>query len=152
MSKIWDSLRDLEVCQKGYSGRQSVGIKRQPVPNRRCSARVWVCSPLLVYGHTTENEPFHEGTEALHVNARGGLITLRTTVNPGQTLLLINKVNLKEQRCIVVRETSAYLNRTAIVVEFPQPVPDFWDTLATDVASTMRAAFLAPLISLAQSK
>jgi hypothetical protein len=152
VSKVWDSLRDLELREKGYSSRQSVGIKRQSVPNRRCAARVWVYSPVLVYGHSTENEPFHEGTEALHVNARGGLITLRITVNPGQTLLLINKVNLREQRCIVVRETSAYLNRTAIVVAFPQPVPGFWDTLSTDVASTMRAASLAPLISLAQSK
>jgi hypothetical protein len=36
-------------------------------------------------------------------------------------------VNLKEQKCSVVREKSTYLKRTAIIVEFPQPVPDFWD-------------------------
>jgi hypothetical protein len=62
------------------------------------------------------------------VNARGGLITLSTAVAPGQTLLLINKVNLKEQQCSVVRQDSNYLNRTAIIVEFPEPVADFWDT------------------------
>jgi hypothetical protein len=127
VSRIWDSLREVELRRNGYHGRESVGTERQPVLNRRCAARVWIYSPVLVYGRTTENEPFHEATEALHVNARGGLITLGTAVNPGQTLLLINKVNLKEQKCSVVRETSAYLNRTAIVVEFPQPVPDFWD-------------------------
>jgi hypothetical protein len=81
----------------------------------------------LVYGYGAADNPFHEGTEALYVNARGGLITLSTAVNPGQTLLLINEVNLKEQKCSVVRQKSTYLNRTAIAVEFPQPVPDFWD-------------------------
>jgi len=37
-------------------------------------------------------------------------------------------VNLKEQSCNVVRQHSTYLNRTAVVVKFAQPVPDFWDT------------------------
>jgi hypothetical protein len=95
-------------------------------PERRQSGRLWVCLPVLVYGRTIESEPFHEGTEALRVNAGGGLITLTTPVRCGQRLLLINKVNQKEHECHVVAERSKYLERTAVVIGFQEPVPDFW--------------------------
>jgi hypothetical protein len=128
MSKIWDSLQDVEQQQNKHDYKEGLQNDCDPIPDRRSSKRFWANEPILVYGHADADNPFHEGTEALHVNARGGLITLSTAVNPGQTLLLINKVNLKEQQCSVVRQDSCYLNRTAIIVEFPQPVPDFWDT------------------------
>jgi hypothetical protein len=128
MSKIWDSLQDVEQHQNKPDYREGVQNHCDPIPDRRSTKRLWAFAPVLVYGHEDADNPFHEGTEALHVNARGGLITLSTFVIPGQTLLLINKVNLKEQKCSVVRKDSTYLNRTAIVVEFPQPTPDFWDT------------------------
>ncbi|HEX2775332.1 MAG TPA: hypothetical protein VHN10_01700 [Candidatus Acidoferrales bacterium] len=95
-------------------------------PERRQSSRLWVYLPVLVYGRTIESEPFHEGTEALRVNAGGGLITLTTPVRCGQRLLLINKVNQKELECHVVAERSKYLERTAVVIGFQAPVPDFW--------------------------
>jgi hypothetical protein len=128
MSRIWDRLQEIERHQNMSSSTESVQDSFVPVPERRSSERFWAHEPILVYGHAAADSPFHEGTEALHVNARGGLITLSTAVNPGQILLLINKVNLKEQKCSVVREDSTYLKGTAIIVEFPQPVPDFWDT------------------------
>jgi hypothetical protein len=128
MSKIWDSLQDVEQHQNKHGYKEGLQNDSDLIPDRRSSKRFWAYEPILVYGHAATDNPFHEGTEALHVNARGGLITLSTAVNPGQTLLLINKVNLKEQKCNVVREKSTYLNRTAIIVEFPQAVPDFWDS------------------------
>ena len=129
MSKIWDSLQDVEQHQNKHDLKEEgAQLHSDLIPDRRSTKRVWAYAPVLVYGSTAGEGPFHEGTEALHVNARGGLITLGAAVNPGQTLLLLNKVNLKEQKCTVVRETSSYLNRTAIVVEFPHAVPDFWDT------------------------
>jgi hypothetical protein len=124
MSKIWDSLQDVEQ----HLNKEGVQNFCDPIPDRRSTKRLWANAPVLVYGYGAADNPFHEGTEALHVNAGGALITLSTAVNHGQTLLLINKVNLKEQKCSVVRQNSSYLNRTAIVVRFPQPVPDFWDT------------------------
>ena len=127
MSRIWDRLQDIERHQNMSNLTEGVQNNFVPVPERRSSERFWAYEPILVYGHAGADSPFHEGTEALHVNARGGLITLSTAVNPGQILLLINKVNLKEQKCSVLREKSTYLKRTAIIVEFPQPVPDFWD-------------------------
>jgi hypothetical protein len=98
----------------------------EPVTERRRSDRLWAYLPVLVYGQTIEREPFHEGTEALRVNAGGGLITLTTPVQCGQRLLLINKANQKEHECLVVAERSRYLQRTAIVIRFQEPAPDFW--------------------------
>ena len=94
---------------------------------RRRGDRLWVYLPVLIYGKTTESVPFHEGTEALRVNAGGGLITLVTPVQCGQRLLLINKVNQKEHECHVVAERSKYLQRTAVVIGFDLPLPDFWE-------------------------
>ena len=128
MSKIWDSLKDVERHLNKHDYKEGVQNRWDAIPERRSTKRLWVYAPVLVYGYGGADEPFHEGTEALYVNARGGLITLKTAVTPGQTLLLINNANLKEQKCSVVRQNSTYLNRAAIVVEFPQPVPDFWGT------------------------
>lgn len=127
MSKIWDRLQDIERHQNDGNFKEDVQNDFRAIVDRRSSKRFWAYEPILVYGYATAEEPFHEGTEALHVNARGGLITLNTAVRPGQALLLINKMNLKEQRCNVVREESRYLNRAAIIVKFPEPVGDFWD-------------------------
>ena len=127
MSKLWDRLQELEQHQNKSDFIKGVENNFVLGSDRRSSKRFWAFEPVLVYGRAAADDPFHEGTEALHVNARGGLITLSTAVSPGQTLLLINKANLKEQKCSVVRQESSYLNRTAVIVEFPQPVADFWD-------------------------
>jgi len=127
MSKIWDSLQDVEQHLDQRNSQEGAQSHCNLIPDRRSTKRVWAYASVLVYGYGAPESPFHEGTEALCVNARGGLITLSTAVNPGQTLLLMNKVNLKEQSCSVVRQHSTYLNRTAIAVKFPQPVADFWD-------------------------
>jgi hypothetical protein len=122
MSKIWDSLTAVEQHAPGSSRR---GV--DSVSDRRIAPRLWAYAPVLVYGRTTEDQPFHEPTEALRVNASGGLITLTTAVRPGHTFLLINKANHMEQKCHVVGHRGSYLNRSAVGFEFSEPVPDFWD-------------------------
>jgi hypothetical protein len=122
MSRIWDSLTTVER-QASELSRRSVNS----VADRRCGPRVWAYAPLLVYGHTANNEPFHEPTEALRVNASGGLFTLTTAVRPGDLLLLINKLNHKEQKCHVGGHRVSYLNRSAVSFEFSESIPDFWD-------------------------
>jgi len=126
VSEIWNFLKEAQepILASAHDGILSKGGDR--IPERRRSDRLWVYLPVLVYGRTVESEPFHEGTEALRVNAGGGLITLTTPVRCGQRLLLINKVNQKEHECRVVAERSKYLERTAVVVGFQEPVPDFW--------------------------
>jgi hypothetical protein len=122
MSKIWDSLTSVEQHAPRSSPR---GV--DSVSDRRIAPRLWAYAPVLVYGRPTEGQPFHEPTEALRVNASGGLITLTTAVGPGDSFLLINKVNQKEQKCHVVGRRGNYLSRSAVGFEFSEPVPDFWD-------------------------
>ena len=128
MSKIWDALREAARLKKQRIGQEGLLNYRDAIPERRSTKRFLANTPVLVYGYGATDDPFHERTEALSVNAGGGLITLATAVNSGQTLLLINEVNQKEEKCTVIRQVSTYLDRTDIVVKFPQPVPDFWET------------------------
>ena len=125
MSKIWNFLHDREE-PANLAGEHDDLSTLDRVDERRRGERQWVYLPVLVYGRTIESEPFHEGTEALRVNAGGGLITLTSPVRCGQRLILINKVNHKEHECHVVAERSKYLQRTAVVIGFQEPVPDFW--------------------------
>ena len=124
MSRLWDLLKKVEQYETEIFD-QNVPGDRDVMVERRCGERVWLYSPLLVYGHTTENEPFHERTEGLHVNAGGGLITLTTSVTKGQRLLLINKLD-QEQECRMVCERSKHLTRAAVAVAFIRPVRHFW--------------------------
>jgi hypothetical protein len=123
VSRLWDLLKKVEQYETEIY--QNVPEDRDVVVERRCGERVWLYAPLLVYGHTTENEPFHERTEGLHVNAGGGLITLTTSVTKGQRLLLINNLD-QEQECRVVCERSKHLTRAAVAVKFIPPVRHFW--------------------------
>ena len=128
MSKIWEALRQAERLRNERVCKEGLPNHLDAIPDRRSTQRFFANTPVLVYGYRATDDPFHERTDALSVNAGGGLITLTTAVNPGQTLLLINELNLKEETCTVVRQGSTYLNRTDIVVKFRQPVRDFWDT------------------------
>lgn len=127
MSRIWDALRQAE--RERDRAVQAGGVQTQEdlISERRSTTRFRANAPVLVYGYGTTNDPFHERTEPLSVNFRGGIMTLTTAVSPGQKLLLTNEVNLKEGEC-VVREVSADSCGTRIVFEFLQPVPDFWES------------------------
>jgi len=128
MSKIWQALREAERLRNERLSEEVLDNPLGVIPDRRSTKRFLANTPVLVYGYGATDDPFHERTEALSVNASGGLITLTTAINPGQTLLLINEANLKEERCTVVRQVSTHLNRIDIAVKFWQPVPDFWET------------------------
>ncbi|HYL96675.1 MAG TPA: hypothetical protein VET69_12800 [Terriglobales bacterium] len=129
MSKIWQALREAERLKNERLSKEVLDSHWDAIPDRRSTKRFLANTPVLVYGYGATDDPFHERTEALSVNASGGLITLTSAVNPGQTLLLINEANLKEERCTVVRQVSTNWNRIDIAVKFCQPVPDFWDTI-----------------------
>jgi len=122
MSRIWDSLKALEKGKGGSSQKDS-----DSAPDRRCGPRLWAYAPVLVYGRTTENEPFHESTEALRVNASGGLLTLTTAVSADYPMLVMNIANNKEQKCRLVGYRGTYLGRSAIGFEFLEHVPCFWE-------------------------
>ncbi len=110
ISKIWDALRGAKRSKKQRVEVEGIENYLDAIRDRRSTKRFLANAPILVYGYGATDAPFHERTEALSVNAGGGLITLATAVNTGQTLLLINEMNQKEEKCIVIRQVSTYFD------------------------------------------
>ena len=126
MSRLWKSLKQAEKQRSSGVETNDVEPPNDQVAERRCSQRVLVHVPVIVRGRTTDHDPFQEETEAICVNACGGLITLTAGITDGQRLVLTNKVNQKEQECQVVYEGSTYSERAVVGVGFTQANPDFW--------------------------
>jgi len=126
MSRIWDALRKAERDKNRKIQTGDAQTQDDPLPQPLSTKCSLANAPVLVYGYGTTNDPFHERAEAFSVDARGGRLTLTTAVNPGQTLLLTNEVNMKEEECIV-REVSVDSCAIRIVFEFLQPARDFWE-------------------------
>src|SRR5260370_13922308 len=70
--------------------------------------------PVLVYGRGDDEEPFQEETKVRRLNFPGCLITLTTTVAPGQQLILINPTTEEDQRCRVAFIGEQYFGRSMI--------------------------------------
>jgi hypothetical protein len=96
---------------------------------RSCRARVKI--PLFIYGNTLQGSPFLEETLTIDINAHGALIAMKTTVVPGQRLLLTNETNERTQECTVlaVRARQGQDVEDAVAVTFGAPAPGFWRKL-----------------------
>jgi hypothetical protein len=82
--------------------------------------------PVLVYGRGEDEEPFREETNVHLLNLRGGLITLATTVKPGQQLILINLVTEQDQACHVAFVAAKHFDRSMIGIQFSRVAQEFW--------------------------
>jgi hypothetical protein len=95
------------------------------VEHRR-TRRARVQIPLLIYGYSAEDGPFSEDGFTVEINAHGALITMKTTVPPGERLLLTNETNQKYQDCTVLTVTSRRRRDVEVTVGFPAAAPLFW--------------------------
>ena len=84
--------------------------------------------PVLVYGRTKDEEPFREETNLHLLSLRGGLITLGTSVQPGQQLILMNVATEEDQRCRVAFVGEQHLGRNMIGIQFNWLAQKFWQT------------------------
>jgi hypothetical protein len=82
--------------------------------------------PVMVYGRGRDEEPFREETNVHLLNLRGGLITLATTVEPGQQLILTNLVTEQDQACHIAFVAEKHLGRSMIGVQFSWLAQEFW--------------------------
>jgi hypothetical protein len=82
--------------------------------------------PVLVYGRGNDEEPFREETNLHLLNLRGGLITLGTSVEPGQQLILMNMATEEDQRCRVAFVGEQLLGRSMIGIQFNWLAQKFW--------------------------
>ncbi len=93
---------------------------------RRRSQRLKARVPIEVRAQMLEKHTALERTEALIINAHGGLILLSMKVAPDQ---LVTVVNLNTGDELLSRVTSlgpSFMGKTEVGVEFIKPSPDFW--------------------------
>lgn len=126
MSVIWDLVRETNA-RGGNANFNLMDEVRVDAAERRRSARTSMYVPVFVYGYAAPDEPFHEETNTLQVNANGGLLRLGANVHFGQKLLLVNRLTKEEQECYVV--TLAKRPKRAerhVGVAFARCAPEFW--------------------------
>lgn len=85
--------------------------------------------PLFVYGYGPEGAPFYEHAETIATNARGGLISMQTPVQPGQRLLITNQRNECSQECIVEFLGASMARGVDVAFQFSEPAPQFWGAM-----------------------
>jgi hypothetical protein len=82
--------------------------------------------PVVVYGWTKQQGSFQEETNTVSVNDGGGLLALKTKVEVGETIFLINRTTREEQEMRVVYAEPAVDDRTLAGIAFKSPSPGFW--------------------------
>ncbi|HUE55325.1 MAG TPA: hypothetical protein VMO76_05800 [Candidatus Udaeobacter sp.] len=92
----------------------------------RSSARISLRAPVTIYGFTGKSGAFHEDTQTVMVNSSGGLVTLKTKLELGETAFLVHKSSRQEQEVRV-----AYLDRYSdrefrVGLAFKEPISNFW--------------------------
>ena len=127
MSIIWDQLHGAKTSLE--SRQYAEELRNGDMYERRQSPRKSVYVPVFVYGYTSSDEPFHQDTNTLQVNANGGLLRLNADVQYGQKLLVMNRVTKQEQECYVVTLTERPKRADVCVgVAFARSAPGFWST------------------------
>jgi hypothetical protein len=121
MSRIFDAIRDAERART--SRTEPAGKEKQ---ERRKVRRFTMRVPVFVYGRGASEEPFHEETTSLVVNANGALLALAHPVVPGETLLLTNPATRAEQSCRVIHLRATQSHESEVGVAFENPSADFW--------------------------
>ena len=74
--------------------------------------------------------PFCDEAYAIAINAHGGLISLKTVLQPGQRLLLVLNARTKRiQECRVVFVGARLAGTVEVAFESLAPAPQFWRNL-----------------------
>jgi len=92
----------------------------------RRSRRIHLQVPVLVYGRRNGTGTFREETSTMVVNAGGGLVGLRSRVEPGQSVLLVNKQSQEERECRVAFIGSVADGKVQVGLAFQNASPAFW--------------------------
>jgi hypothetical protein len=96
--------------------------KRTPRSSERMNLRV----PVVVYGFTKHTGAFHEDTETQTVNSSGALVMLKTKLQIGDSVFVMQKSNGQEQEVRVVYLDPYTERETKVGIAFKRPISDFW--------------------------
>jgi hypothetical protein len=105
-------------------GQEATQSKRWA--NVRRSERVLLRVPVLVRVQAENDGSLFEESHTLVVNAHGALIALAVKVQPGQELVLKNRVSGEQQECSVVHVGDKQANKAEVGVAFAHPARHFW--------------------------
>lgn len=92
----------------------------------RRSTRMPAQLPVVVYGKTSDGNPFADPTRAVVLSAHGCLITMSASVRLGEKLILRNIANPGEQNCRVVYLGEKHGGRREVGLRFQSAAPQFW--------------------------
>lgn len=109
----------------GKLGRVVPAERPGPAHENRRAVRVPVSLPVMLYGRLGR-EPFTENTETINVSAAGGLVPVRSRLNPSQDLILTNLQTNQELKCRVARLMRGKNGTILAGLEFLQHAPSFW--------------------------
>jgi hypothetical protein len=128
MGKIFESFKRAAPARP--ESPESNDPRPPEQPSRRRTERIHVRIPLFVYGYARDDEvPFYEDTCTIVINAHGALISMQTTVQPGQRLLVTNEGNERSQEGVVVSVGAKKRGGADVAFTFSAPIPQFWSNL-----------------------
>jgi hypothetical protein len=107
------------------SGISSANSEANPASKRR-SMRVVIDVPVTVFGQTSDGKIFEEKTKTVTVNAHGGLIVVKTNIDPQKPMLLVNTKTGSEMQCHIVFRKEIEAGLLEIGLAFERPFPRFW--------------------------
>jgi hypothetical protein len=94
--------------------------------NKRRSLRVVIDVPVTVFGQSLDGKIFGEKTKTVTVSAHGGLVVLKTDIDPQKPTLLVNTKTGVEMQCRIAYRKEIEEDLFEIGLEFERPLPRFW--------------------------
>lgn len=138
MSKIFDALRQAEFGSAKRQVSNAAGTYTVEEGDRRRMPRTRVQIPLSVYGYMPGGSPFCNEACTIAINAHGGLISLKTILQPGQRLLLVMNTRIERtQECTVLFVGARLAGAVDVAFEFLTPAPQFWRNAEMDNGSRL---------------
>jgi hypothetical protein len=81
---------------------------------------------VQVFGQDASLVSFDEFTQTLSVSAHGAALALAAKVEKGLKISVVNKSTGEERECRVVYVGSLKDGKSAVGIEFVEPVANFW--------------------------
>lgn len=78
-------------------------------------------TPVLVYGHDMDDNPFLDEAPIISLNAHGGVLALAANVRRGQTILLVNEGAQQDREARILYAGASDGGRRKIAFEFMRP-------------------------------
>ena len=105
----------------------SIAYKSNSRLGRRRSQRVVLSMPVVVFEPQSNRKEPIEKARTLSVSRHGGLMTMRVSVQCGQSLMVTNPYSRVSQECRVVYVTPGKEESRQVGFEFLGPAISFWN-------------------------